>query len=74
VLRIVAAERAGATVTFTWASVSNKVYHLACKGSFSESVWSDLSPAIIASNTVTSWSTVVPPGASPVFFRVRVGP
>jgi gluconolactonase len=74
VLRILAAERAGATVTFTWASVSNKVYHLACKGSFSESVWSDLSPAIIASNTVTSWSAVVPPGASPVFFRVRVGP
>ena len=74
VLRFIAAERTGASVTFTWASVPNKIYHVACKGSFSESVWSDLSPAIIASNAVTSWTTVVPPNASPVFFRVRVGP
>jgi gluconolactonase len=74
VLRILAAGRSGDRLTFTWASVSNKVYHLACKGGFSESGWSDVSPAIIASNEVTSWTTVVPPGASPVFFRVRVGP
>jgi gluconolactonase len=74
VLRLLAAERNGASVTFTWASVSNKIYHVACKGSFSDSVWSDLSPAITASNAVTSWTTAVPPNAGPVYFRVRVGP
>lgn len=74
VLRILAAERSGVSVTFTWASVSNKVYHVACKGGFFDLGWNDLSPAITASNAVTSWTTVVPPDASPVFFRVRVGP
>jgi hypothetical protein len=74
VLRFLSAERNGPSVTFTWASVSNKIYHVACKGNFSDLGWNDLSPAITASNAVTSWTTVVPPDASQVLFRVRVGP
>ena len=74
VLRVLGTERNGSSLTFTWASVSNKVYHVACKGSFLDVVWSDLSPAITASNAVTSWTTVLPPDVSQVLFKIRVGP
>ena len=65
------ARDAANNITLTWASVSNRTYRIACKGSLDELFWSDLTGPIRATNSTTSWSTNLPASVREVFFKVR---
>jgi hypothetical protein len=72
VFRMMSIIRGGTNhVTLTWASVSNRTYRVACKGDAGEIVWTDLTGAIRATNSTTTWSTNLPDATRRVFFKVR---
>ena len=43
-------------MTITWSSIVGKIYVVGCKSSFSDTVWTNLSGNITASNTITSYT------------------